>query len=256
MRRVVFNQKGGVGKTSITCNLAAISAHRGLRTLVIDLDTQCNSSEYLVGDEYKFLEDNATAFFKQQLSAFGKKRDTIDFIYETPFENLCLMPASPELANIERELESRHKIYKLRNALDKLKGQFDRIYIDTPPALNFYSRSALIATDGVLVPFDCDTFSRQALYNLIETINEIQEDHNNDLKLEGVVVNQFQPQAKLPAQLIEEMIAEGLPLIDAYLPSSVKIKESREQQKPLIYSAPSHKLTQAYVALFEKIENK
>jgi cellulose biosynthesis protein BcsQ len=75
---------------------------------------------------------------------------------------------------------------------------YDRIYIDTPPALNFYTRSALIAAQGCLIPFDCDDFSRRALYTLLENVQEIQSDHNADLKVEGIVVNQFQPRANLP----------------------------------------------------------
>ncbi len=254
MIRVVFNQKGGVGKTSITCNLAAISAWKGYKTLVIDLDVQGNSSEYLIGEQYRDLTDNAASFFKQKLSLFGKNMEAIDCIYATEFENLYLMPANPELAHIERELESRHKIYKLRDALAKLSKQYDHIYIDTPPALNFYSRSALIAANSLLIPFDCDSFSHGALNNLLETVEEVREDHNEALELEGIVVNQFQPQANLPTQLIEALIEEGLPVLDVHLSSSVKMKESRTMQVPLVHMAPSHKLTQQFIALHDGID--
>ncbi|WP_269618549.1 ParA family protein [Zhongshania sp. BJYM1] len=255
MKRVIFNQKGGVGKTSISCNLAAISAWKGFKTLLIDLDIQGNSSEYLIGPQFRDLEDNAADFFKQKLSLFGKSKEASDCIYETEFENLYLMPAHPELAVIERELESRHKIYKLRDALTKLEAEYEHIYIDTPPALNFYSRSALIAADSLVIPFDCDSFSQGALLGLLETVDEIREDHNEGLKLEGIVVNQFQAQASLPTQLIESMKAEGLPIFEQYLSSSVKMKESRSKQIPLIYYAPSHKLTQQLVSLHDSLDN-
>ena len=78
-----------------------------------------------------------------------------EVITETPWENLYLMPSSPVLSELEKELEARYKIYKLRDALDKLDDEYDRIYIDTPPNFNFYSKAALIAADSVLVPFDC-----------------------------------------------------------------------------------------------------
>ena len=254
MKRVVFNQKGGVGKTSITCNLAAISAWKGYKTLVIDLDVQGNSSEYLIGEQFKTLSDNAADFFRQKLSFFGKGKEPRDFIYNTEFENLFLMPSNPELASIERDLESRHKIYKLRDALENLADEYQHIYIDTPPALNFYSRSALIAADSLLIPFDCDSFSAGALMNLLDTVAEIKEDHNPKLALEGVVVNQFQALASLPQQLTQELSEMGLPLFDTYLSSSVKMKESRTRQTPLIYMAQSHKLTQQLLAIHSDLE--
>ncbi|MAY36766.1 ParA family protein [Litorivivens sp.] len=255
MKRVVFNQKGGVGKTSITCNLAAISAWKGYKTLVVDLDVQGNSSEYLIGTQFRELKDNAADFFRQKLSFFGKGKEPRDFIYNTEFENLFLMPSSPELASIERDLESRHKIYKLRDALDNLCDEYEHIYIDTPPALNFYSRSALIACDSLLIPFDCDSFSSGALMGLLDTVAEIKEDHNPKLELEGIVVNQFQAQASLPQQLTEELTDQGLPLFETFLSASVKMKESRTRQTPLIYMAQSHKLTQQLLAIHSDLEN-
>ena len=255
MKRVIFNQKGGVGKTSISCNLAAISAWKGFKTLLIDLDIRGNSSEYLIGSQFRDLEDNAADFFKQKLSLFGKSKDASDCIYETEFENLYLMPSHPELAVIERELETRHKIYKLRDALNKLQAEYEHIYIDTPPALNFYSRSALIAADSLVIPFDCDSFSSGALMGLLDTVAEIKEDHNPKLELEGIVVNQFQAQASLPQQLTEELTDQGLPLFQTFLSSSVKMKESRTRQTPLIYMAQSHKLTQQLLAIHSDLEN-
>ncbi|MRT18660.1 ParA family protein, partial [Vitellibacter sp. q18] len=94
---------------------------------------------------------------------------------------------------------------------------FDRIYIDTAPALNFYTRSALIAAQRCLIPFDCDDFSRQALYSILGEIQDLQEDHNKDLKVEGIVANQFQPRANLPTQIIESMKEEGLPVLPVRL---------------------------------------
>jgi cellulose biosynthesis protein BcsQ len=125
------------------------------------------------------------------------------------------------LDELHGKLESRYKIYKLRDALDALATSYDQIYIDTPPALNFYTRSALIAAQGCLIPFDCDDFSRRALYTLLESVQEIQADHNKALKVEGIVVNQFQPRANLPQRMVQELIDEGLPVLQPYLRSSV-----------------------------------
>jgi chromosome partitioning protein len=161
------------------------------------------------------------------------------------------MGSDPELNELQTKLESRQKIYKLREALQMLDKDYDRIYIDTPPALNFYTRAALIGASGCLIPFDCDDFSRKALYTLLENVQEIKSDHNSKLDVKGIVVNQFQPRANLPQRLVDELIAEGLPVLQPYLPSSVRIRESHEQSLPMIYLDPKHKLTLALCELHE-----
>lgn len=258
MKRVVFNQKGGVGKSSIACNLAAISAEMGYATLLIDLDVQGNSSMYLGydihSDEARDAKTNVASIFKQKRGLLTNKLNAQEYVVDTDYENLALLPASVELERLEKDLESRYKIYQLRKALEKLELYYDRIYIDTAPNFNFYSKSALIGTDTVLIPFDCDSFSKQALYNLIDNMMELKEDHNEALRIEGVIINQFNAQASLPAKLVDELKTEEMPVLDCYIGSSVKMKESHYLQKPLIHMARSHKLTQQFVALFEQIE--
>ena len=256
MRRVVFNQKGGVGKSTITCNLAALGAHAGRRTLVIDLDPQANTSRYLLGaaaDAQHADAPGAAGFFETTLKFSMRPPKTADFIVATPFENLHLMPAGAALDELHGKLESRYKIYKLRDALDELGEAYDQVWIDTPPALNFYTRSALIAAQGCLIPFDCDDFSRRALYGLLEAVTEIQSDHNAELKVEGIVVNQFQPRASLPQRTVQELVDEGLPVLQPYLSASVKIKESHEQARPMIHLDPRHKVTLEFCGLYEAL---
>ncbi|THF61572.1 ParA family protein [Pseudothauera rhizosphaerae] len=256
MRRVVFNQKGGVGKSTITCNLAAIGAHKGLRTLVVDLDPQGNSTQYLLGTDGAELDATLADFFDQTLNFKLNPKATSDFIVASPFEGLHVMPSHPQLEELQGKLESRYKIYKLRDALDELAEDYDCVWIDTPPALNFYTRSALIAANACLIPFDCDDFSRRALYALLENVEEIKADHNRDLNVEGIVVNQFQPRASLPRKVVEELLAEGLPVLAPYLSSSVKIKESHEQAKPMIHLDPRHKLAQEFLDLHDSLARR
>ena len=253
MRYVVFNQKGGVGKSTITCNLAAISAAQGLRTLVIDLDPQGNSTRYLLGAGADALGDTAAEFFDQTLRFTLRTQATEEFIRASPFENLHLLPSSPKLEELHSKLESRYKIYKLRDALAALEG-YDRVYIDTPPALNFFTRSALIACQGCLIPFDCDDFSRRALYALLDSVQEIQADHNRDLVVSGIVVNQFQVRANLPQRLVQALIDEGLPVLQPYLSASVRIKESHERALPMVHLDARHKLTLEYLALHQALQ--
>jgi chromosome partitioning protein len=256
MRRVVFNQKGGVGKSTITCNLAAIGAHKGLRTLVVDLDPQGNSTQYLLGSAGTDLDTTLADFFDQTLNFKLNPKATEEFIAASPFEGLHVMPSHPQLEELQGKLESRYKIYKLRDALDELADDYDCVWIDTPPALNFYTRSALIAANACLIPFDCDEFSRRALYALLDNVAEIKADHNRDLNVEGIVVNQFQPRASLPRKVVEELIAEGLPVLDPYLSASVKIKESHEQARPMIHLDPRHKLSQEFLDLHDSLARK
>lgn len=251
MRRVVFNQKGGVGKSTITCNLAAVGAQRGLRTLVIDLDAQANSTRYLLGPQADAAAPGVAAFFEQSLKFTLREEGLEAFILASPYPGLDVMPASAELDELHAKLESRYKIYKLRKGLESLGERYDRVWIDTPPALNFYTRSALIAADGCLIPFDCDDFSRRALYALLEEVQDLRADHNPELEVQGIVVNQFQPRASLPQRTVQELRDEGLPVLEPCLSASVKVKESHELSRPLIHLDAKHKLTLEFVALHE-----
>jgi chromosome partitioning protein len=248
--RVVFNQKGGVGKTTIVCNLAAIAASRGLRTLVIDLDTQGNATQYLTGSSPAKPDRTIGDFFDTTLGFSLSPPPFVTYAANTPYENLDIVAADPRLDELVVKLEAKQKIYKFRDALRKLKG-YDAVFIDTPPALNFYSRAALIAADRVLIPFDCDEFARQALYTLLDNLDELRADHNDELQVEGIVVNQFQSRSKLPARIVEELKAEGKPVLDQALSSSVKVRESHESYRPLIYLDRGHRVTREYESLYD-----
>ncbi|MDX1569576.1 MAG: ParA family protein [Xanthomonadales bacterium] len=253
MKRVVFNQKGGVGKSTIVCNLAAIAADSGRSAAVVDLDPQANSTQYLLGDEWRQSETNLARFFEKTLSFRVGGNDPAEYCLETPFPDLWVMPASPELTELEGKLEAKHKIYKLKEALDVLAEEVDEVYVDTPPAFNFFTFSALIGCDRCLIPFDCDDFSRRALYNLLENVAEVRADHNPELEVEGIVVNQFQARSNLPQRVVAELREEKLPVLDQMISSSVIVKESHQANRPLIHLKRSHKVTQEFVALYESL---
>ncbi len=254
MIRAIFNRKGGVGKSTICCNLAAVAAIQGKKALVVDLDQQSNSSSYLGHDGEDDVVGTAE-FFDSTISYTFRDFQPDDYVRKTAFENLFVITASRALIDLESKLASRHKIYKLREFLQKLTDIYDEIYIDTPPMMNFYSLSALIASDRCLIPFDCDVFSRDALYELLKNIQEVKEDHNSDLEIEGIVINQFSAQARLPGEAVDELIKEQLPILNPYISSSVKIRESHRAAKPMVFMLPRHKVSQEFISLYRNLND-
>jgi chromosome partitioning protein len=234
-----------VGKTSITCNLAAAFAASGLKTLVVDQDAQGNTSHYLLC-EGAIGGKTVTDFFESTLNTLKIWDQPIsDCLYRSDFNNLWVIPADSRLAEIQPKLEARYKIFKLSQALDDLiaKQKFDAVFIDTPPALNFYSMSALMASDRVLVPFDCDAFSAAAVQHVSDIVQEVAMDHRPDLRIEGIVINHYQAQANHHKAAIEAISRHGIPLLQPYLSPSVVMRESHAARVPLVFYKPAHKLS-------------
>ncbi|QXH48955.1 ParA family protein [Pseudomonas xanthosomatis] len=209
-------------------------------------------ARHLTGFTGEAIPSGIADFFRQTLApnpATGKKHRVA--ITETRYANLHLITASPDLADLQGKLQSKFKINKLRKLLVELSADYERIYIDTPPALNFYTFSALVAAERLLIPYDCDSFSRQALHAVMAEVQELRQDHNAALQVEGVVVNQFAGRTALHQTLVEQLRGEGLPV---YLSSSIKMRESHEAAVPLVHLAPKHRLAQEFVELLDVLE--
>lgn len=252
MIRAIFNQKGGVGKSTIACNLASAASAGGKRAVVIDLDPQGNSTTYLGHDGQDGVV-GMTEFFDSQLSHKYRELTADDYVRETAFPGLYLVSANREMADLEQKLSARHKILKLRKFVRELTGMYDEVFLDTPPAFNFYSLSALIAAESVLIPFDCDEFSRDALFELLQNIEEVRDDHNPALKFEGVVVNQFQARANYPKLAVDELRGSGVPVLEPFISASVKVRESHGAKKPLVLMDPGHKISQQFTSLYSAL---
>jgi chromosome partitioning protein len=251
MRFVVFNQKGGVGKSTIAANLAAVAASRGERTLLVDLDPQANASQYVLGPVAAEARPNLVDVFEEGLSFRLFKTDAKLFVHPSPFPKLDIVPSHHAVEGLIPKLESRHKIFRIREVVDALG--YGTVFFDTPPAFNVLTLSALVAADRVLIPFDCDDFARRAIAPLLERIEEVRADHNPRLKVEGVVVNQFQGRANFPQQAVDELIADGLPVLEPYISSSVRIRESHHAARPMVFFEAGHKVTAEFEGLYEQV---
>jgi len=253
MRFVVFNQKGGVGKSTIAVNLAAIAAARGERTLVVDLDPQANASQYLLGDAAAAASPNLADVFEEGLSFRLFKRDAREFVHPTPFPRLDLLPSHPCVDALVPKLEARHKIFRVREVMDALG--YATVFLDTPPADNVLTLSGLVAADRVLVPFDCDDFARRAIGHVLERVEEARLDHNPRLKVAGVVVNRFQGRAHFPLQAVADLRADGYAVLEPFISSSVRIRESHHAARPMVFFEGSHKVTAEFEELYDRLRS-
>lgn len=250
--RVVFNQKGGVGKTTIAVNLAALSAHRGKRTLLVDSDPQANSTSYLLGSEASPQATLAGFYeaclginlFRQSLTEYTTTR--------TGVPGLHLVAAERGLEELRTKLENKYKIFKLRDGLKNTT--YDEVWFDPPPANDFFSLACLVAAHEIVIPIDCDAFSLRAAEDVLNTYREVKQDLNPSLELVGAVVNQFQRSTRHSAEILAELQRLGIRVLEPYLPQSIKVRESHSRAVPLVYAEPRHAASLAFCALYDALD--
>jgi chromosome partitioning protein len=251
VRRVVFNQKGGVGKTTISVNLAACAARAGKRVLLIDSDPNGNATANLLGREQA--PGRTLADFYEGCLGLSLFRQSLaeHLTMSTSVPGLQLVASDRRLDDLRTKLESRHKINKLRDGLEGL--YYDEIYFDTPPTLDFYTLSCLIAAHEVIIPIDCDAFSIEAAKEVRRAVGEIRQDHNPPLAIAGVVVNQFQRSTLHSSRMVSELRDLGFRVLEPFIPTSVAVRESHSGKRPLVVGRPEHAVAGAFVRLAQAL---
>ena len=236
----VFNQKGGVGKTTTVVNMAACLGAKGKKTLLIDVDPQGNATSG-VGIDKSEIEYSTYDMLINSVSARA-------ILTETPFKNLSVLPADINLAGAEielAELENRNRI--LKKAIATLVVEYDYIIIDCPPSLGLLSINALVAADTLIVPLQCEYYALEGLSQLVNTVRAVKKEYNPHLELEGVLFTMYDSRLKLTQQVVDE-VNKYFPnkTYKTLIPRSVKVAEAPSFGKPVIYYEKYSKASFAY----------
>ncbi len=247
MRQVVFNRKGGVGKSSIVCNLAAVSAARGHRTLIVDLDPQANATTGL-GLNTRQLEHSL-----YDVLLHGVPLE--DVIEPTAVRNLHVAPASLDLAGAEIELVpafSRER--KLRDAVDSVIDDYDLVLIDCPPSLGLLTINGLTAASEVLVPIQTEYYALEGLGQLIRNVDLVKRNLNPELELSTIVLVMFDARTKLSSQVADEVRDHfGDKVCEQVIPRTVRLSEAPSFGQPITVFDPASRGANAYRAVAKEV---
>ena len=243
----IFNQKGGVGKTTTNINLAACLAIKGKKVLILDIDPQGNTTSG-IGVSKKNLDKTVYNIFVDQ------NFDPREAIIQTTVENLDLIPASVDLAGAEVELvQMKGREISLKKGLDKIRHMYDYIFIDCPPSLGLLTINSLTAVDSVLIPIQCEFYALEGVSQLVSTIELVKKSLNPKLTVQGVILSMFDGRTNLSLQVVQEVKKYfGGKVYSTVIPRNVRLAEAPSYGMPITEYDPKSRGAEAYMDFAEE----
>ena len=243
----VANQKGGVGKTTTTINLAASIADRGYRDLIVDIDPQGNATSGL-GIEKSEIDQDIYNVLIDEIPI----QDTI---HHTSIAKLDMVPATINLSGAETELISMMaRETRLKSALDAISDQYDFIFIDCPPSLGQLSINAFTASDSILIPVQSEYYAMEGLSQLLNTIRLVQKHFNKDLGVEGVLLTMLDARTNLGAEVVKEVQSYfSKKVYKTIIPRITKLAEAPSYGQPITEYAPRSRGAKVYDDLAKEV---